>query len=89
MHGAIGQSIGLSRLGGSLKSEHKSEHPSPPEARSRELAEFERPPAVHADEGHAQDWTESSFDTNETGIALHSTSLRPDTPLVAQGRAHS
>jgi hypothetical protein len=84
VHGAIGQSIGLSRLGGSLK----SEDPSPPEARSRELAEFERPPAVHADEGHAQDWTESSFVTNETGIALHSTSLRPDTPLVAQGRVH-
>ncbi len=64
MHGAIGQSIGLNRLGGSLK----TEHPSPPEARSRELAECERPPAVDADEGHAQDWSGSSFVTNEAGI---------------------
>ena len=84
MHGAIGQSIGLSRLGGSLK----SEDPSPPEARSRELAEFERPPAVHADEGHAQDWAGSSFVTNETGIAsnklkaAYTSSSRPCT-LVA------
>ncbi len=64
MHGAIGQSIGLSRLGGSPK----TEHPSLLEARSRQLAEFERPPAVHADEGHAQDWLGSPFVTNETGI---------------------
>ena len=70
MHGAIGQSIGLSRLGGSIKGgSMMAEQPSPPEARSRELGDLERHPPVHADEGHAQDWSASSFVTNETGRA--------------------